>query len=327
MDPGPAIHLAHPPHGGHGTLQCASIARSMTRGWLRRKFFPPDKTLPLPRWLHLGRRLDPGPARAHYRRAADRGNRSKSRLVKVQAADGRPDPAGPPGPPIVPDRSTRTDRQFHVGPPSCAMIEPSASSTIEWTIDCGWMTTSIVRKIEQPVRLDHLEAFVHQRGRIDGDLAAHPPRRMAQRVLRRDAFERRGRHLAKRPARRRQDDASHLLAPPAVQTLMDGVVLAVDRQNATPRARAAAVTSAPAITSTSLLASAIVLPASIAASTASSAAVPDDAQMTMSTSGCVATAMSPRCPLSDASAVTSTSKAAACSRSRSAFDPAARPTT
>ena len=70
-----------------------------------------------------------------------------------------------------------------------------------------------------------------------------------------------------------------------------------------PRARAAAVTSEPAMTSTSLFASAIVLPASIAASTASSASVPDEAQMTMSTSACVATAMSPSRPVSDASAV------------------------
>ena len=65
---------------------------------------------------------------------------------------------------------------------------------------------------------------------------------------------------------------------------------------ATPRRCAASVTSAPAITSTSLLASAIVLPASIAASTASSAAVPDEAHSTMSTSGCVATATRPSAP-------------------------------
>ena len=49
------------------------------------------------------------------------------------------------------------------------------------------------------------------------------------------------------------------------------------------------MTRSPAITSTSLLASAMVLPASMAASTASSAAVPDEAHSTMSTSGCVAT--------------------------------------
>ena len=54
---------------------------------------------------------------------------------------------------------------------------------------------------------------------------------------------------------------------------------------ATRRRRAASIISAPAITSTSLFARAIDLPASIAASTASSAAVPDDAQRTMSDVG------------------------------------------
>ena len=84
------------------------------------------------------------------------------------------------------------------------------------------------------------------------------------------------------------------LAAAAVQALMDGVVLAVDRQDRRRRAGARpSVTSAPAMTSTSLLASAIVLPASIAASTASRPAVPDDAQSTMSTAGCVATAIEP----------------------------------
>ena len=71
---------------------------------------------------------------------------------------------------------------------------------------------------------------------------------------------------------------------------------------ATPRRRAAAVTSSPAMTSTSLLASAIVFPASIAARTASRPAVPADAQMTMSAAGCVATAMSPSVPVADGAA-------------------------
>ncbi len=50
------------------------------------------------------------------------------------------------------------------------------------------------------------------------------------------------------------------------------------------------------MTSTSLFARAIALPASIAASTASSAAVPDDAHNTMSTSGRIASATSPSEP-------------------------------
>ena len=65
---------------------------------------------------------------------------------------------------------------------------------------------------------------------------------------------------------------------------------------ATPRRRAASITRPPAMTSTSLLARAMVLPASMAASTASSAAVPDEAHSTRSTSGCVATAMRPSLP-------------------------------
>ena len=40
----------------------------------------------------------------------------------------------------------------------------------------------------------------------------------------------------------------------------------------------------------------MVLPASMAASTASSAVVPDDAHSRMSTSGCVATSISPSAP-------------------------------
>ena len=54
---------------------------------------------------------------------------------------------------------------------------------------CGWITTSIARArhAEQPVRLDHLEALVHHRRRIDGDLAAHHPVRMRAGLVRRDA--------------------------------------------------------------------------------------------------------------------------------------------
>ena len=143
------------------------------------------------------------------------------------------------------------------------------------------------RDAEQPVRLDHLEALVHQRRRVDRDLAAHLPRRMAQRVLRRDALRARRRRAARNgppeavSTRRR---TSRRVA--AVQALVDRVVLAVDRQHRPRRwRRAASITSSPAITSTSLLASAMVLPASIAASTASSAAVPDEAHSTMSDIG------------------------------------------
>ena len=45
------------------------------------------------------------------------------------------------------------------------------------TIDCGCTTTSmrVVGDAEQVVGLDHLQALVHQRGRVDRDLGAHRP--------------------------------------------------------------------------------------------------------------------------------------------------------
>ena len=87
------------------------------------------------------------------------------------------------------------------------------------------------RHAEQPPRLDHLEPLVHQRRRIDGDLPAHLPGGMPQRVFRRDAVEILGRQRSERTAGRGQDQPPHFVAAPAVQALMDGVVLAVDRQD------------------------------------------------------------------------------------------------
>ena len=104
--------------------------------------------------------------------------------------------------------------------------------------------------------------------------APHPPGRMAQRVGCGDV-----RQLESRRPRNGPPDAVRIsrrisAAAPAVQALMNGVVLAVDRQDGHPVRRAASVTRPPAITRTSLFASAIVLPASMAASTASSAVGP-----------------------------------------------------
>ena len=94
-------------------------------------------------------------------------------------------------------------------------------------------------KAEQPVRLDHLEALVHQRRGVDGDLAAHLPGRVLERLRRR----RRARSSSMRGAQERaarggEDDAPHVAAPMAVHRLVDGVVLAVDREDvdAAPRA-------------------------------------------------------------------------------------------
>ena len=44
-------------------------------------------------------------------------------------------------------------------------------------------------QIEEPHRLHNLQALVHQRRRIDGDLAPHLPRRVPQRIRGRDRFQ------------------------------------------------------------------------------------------------------------------------------------------
>ena len=106
---------------------------------------------------------------------------------------------------------------------------------------------------EKPVRLDHLQALVEERGRIDRDLRPHVPGRMLQRPLRCDGREFPMRRLPKRPARRGQDDAAQIVrecgrglgapmtsdvatdrgakAPPTLETLKDRVVLRIDRQD------------------------------------------------------------------------------------------------
>jgi hypothetical protein len=47
----------------------------------------------------------------------------------------------------------------------------------------------IGREIEQPARLDDLQALVHEGGRVDRDLGAHLPGRVPQRVLHRHRRE------------------------------------------------------------------------------------------------------------------------------------------
>ena len=88
------------------------------------------------------------------------------------------------------------------GWPRCASVAPSHRLTSAWTIDCGCTTTSIavVRRAEQVVRLDHLEALVHQRRGVDRDLAAHRPRRVLERLLDGDVLQLGARAAAERAA-------------------------------------------------------------------------------------------------------------------------------
>ena len=119
------------------------------------------------------------------------------------------------------------------GRPSCAITEPSRNSTRPCTIDCGCTSTSISSggEREQMMRLDHFQALVHQRRGIDGDLRAHRPVRMLQRLFGRGRPDRLQRPGAERAARGGQDHAPHVLAAAGAQRLEQRVVLGIDRQD------------------------------------------------------------------------------------------------
>jgi len=132
------------------------------------------------------------------------------------------------------------------------------------------------------VRLDQLEALVHHGRRVDRDLGAHPPIRMRHRLLGGNVAHGIEAELAERPAARRQDDVVDGVALALVEHLVDSVVLAVDRQQASRSgARPRPMTRLPAHTSTSLLASATMAPRRIAASVGARPAAPTIAAITI----------------------------------------------
>jgi len=81
--------------------------------------------------------------------------------------------------------------------------------------------------VEEPVRFDNFETFVHHGGGIDGDAIAHAPVGMREGLLRRDARELRKGSPAKRPAGSGENKAAHFAVRTAAQALMQRVVLAV----------------------------------------------------------------------------------------------------
>src|SRR5207302_8723548 len=85
--------------------------------------------------------------------------------------------------------------------------------------------------VEQEVRLDHLEPFVHHGRRVDGDLGPHLPARMRQGLGdgdRAEGLEWPAQEGATGPGQDQPPDGS-LLFPP--QALPDGTVLTVDRKD------------------------------------------------------------------------------------------------
>ena len=102
------------------------------------------------------------------------------------------------------------------GVPSWALSEPSTNRTAEWTTLCGWTTTSIASYVDivQPVRFDHFQALVRERRRVDRDLRAHRPGRMAEGLSAGDGRQvRRARRGTDRPTR----SGSSARPPPSVR--------------------------------------------------------------------------------------------------------------
>ena len=87
------------------------------------------------------------------------------------------------------------------------------------------------RKIEQPSRLDHLEAFVHHRGRVDRDLRPHVPIGMTERLLLRDCRQLIRRFRAERTSGSRQPYFFHRIVPRSGEALEDGRMFGIDRKD------------------------------------------------------------------------------------------------
>ncbi len=87
-----------------------------------------------------------------------------------------------------------------------------------------------VVQVEEVVRLDHLEALVHERGRVDRDLGTHGPHGVLERFLHRRLGELGAGPAPERTPRPRQHDPLQVLSALATQGQREGGVLGVDRE-------------------------------------------------------------------------------------------------
>ena len=284
--PGPAAHPgARPPRG----------RRRCSRRWPGTAPRPRGKTPPRPRWPRSappGRRRRPrGPGRPGAGRGTGRGpgasnsSRRQSSRLRVGSA---------------PSQRSGHEKAYWMGSrmsvtPSWAIIDPSVSSTSEWTTDCGWTTTSIAAGgvpnsqcasiTSRPLFISVAESMVilrpiRQVGWLSAASTVTPASASADRC-------RNGPPDAVRISRRTSDG----IAP--VQALVDGVVLAVDRQHvdAVRPAPGPSPGGRPSPALPCWRARCACRPGS-PRRTASSAAVPDDAHSTVSTSSRVTRSIS-----------------------------------
>lgn len=86
--------------------------------------------------------------------------------------------------------------------------------------------------IEEPFGFDHFEAFVEEGGGVDGDFSAHVPGGMFEGLGDGDVGELIGREGAEGAAAGGEEEAADGVAMVAFEALEDGVVLAVDGEDA-----------------------------------------------------------------------------------------------
>ena len=85
----------------------------------------------------------------------------------------------------------------------------------------------IGRYAEEPLRLRHLEALVHQGCRVDGNLGSHIPSRMLEGISCRHLLQLLMGIVAERTSRTSQENLVYLIVILAYQTLEDGTMLTI----------------------------------------------------------------------------------------------------
>ncbi len=87
---------------------------------------------------------------------------------------------------------------------------------------------------KQLISFDHLQALIHHRGRIDGNLRPHLPVWMIQRLLNRRLGHVLLGPFSKRTARARQQDAPQIGRLMPMESLKNGTMLTVHRDHLPP---------------------------------------------------------------------------------------------
>ena len=171
------------------------------------------------------------------------------------------------------------------GWPRCASVAPShrRDQRVDDRLRVHDDVDPLVRRAEQPVRLDHLEALVHQRRRVDRDLAAHRPGRVRERLL--DVTSSSSARV--RPRNGPPDAVSvrrSTVPGPLARRSAGAAPSARSRPGSAARRwpRTSAITSSPPTTSDSLLASATSIPSPSATIVGPSPAEPTIALSTRS---------------------------------------------